>query len=62
MDMSLKEKAKKIFDPLKWGLRLKAINDLGKQKAFGVTTYPCHATATGWCENKSRKLANRCIL
>src|SRR3990172_12388704 len=30
MDMSLKEKAKKIFDPLMWGLRLKAINDLSK--------------------------------
>src|SRR3990172_8922377 len=35
MDMSLKEKAKKIFDPLMWGLRLKAINDLGKRlKSF----------------------------
>jgi hypothetical protein len=35
MDMSLKEKAKKFLDPLKWGLRLKAINDLGKRlKSF----------------------------
>ena len=31
MAAKFKKKAKKIFNPLRWGLRIEAINDLGKR-------------------------------